>query len=47
MQIATRIAAFLILALGLFTTVKPDKAFLAQTEAKFVYVAPVEGIIDL
>jgi membrane-bound serine protease (ClpP class) len=37
----------LILSLGLLTAVNSGKAFVAQTEPKVVYVAPVEGIIDL
>ncbi|MBI4525402.1 MAG: nodulation protein NfeD [Deltaproteobacteria bacterium] len=40
-----RVGSLVLLALGLFTTY-PGKTFLAQTET-VVYVAPIEGIIDL
>ena len=42
-----RVVSLFILALGYLGTVQPDKALLAQPEAKLVYVAPIEGIIDL
>lgn len=42
-----RVASVCTLALGYFAAIQPNKAFVAAPAAKFVYVAPIEGIIDL
>ena len=47
MQVLRRVAGCSIVALGLFATIHAGRGLLAQTEPKVVYVAPIEGIIDL
>jgi membrane-bound serine protease (ClpP class) len=43
----TRVGSPFIVALGLLMAIAPGKPVPAQTEPKTVYVAPIEGIIDL
>ena len=41
------VSTLFIVALGFLTTIHPREAFPAQTKPPVVYVAPIEGIIDL
>jgi membrane-bound serine protease (ClpP class) len=47
MRLVKWVGSLSIVILGFLTTINPGKGFFAQTVQKVVYVAPIEGIIDL